>query len=143
MSPLKLIIPGRYWDSQIYRGRLYLFGMDGDILTLDWDRLIENLPVGDDLRLPVRSAFRRSDFLYGVAATGILDDPEFKDIMRRRFRILSEAPIELSRREIETTTLGRQANRFPFPHSDSEIYHRHLYVSSRSGVSVASCGSTK
>ena len=143
MSPLKLIVPGRYWDSQIYRGRLHLFGMDGDILTLDWDRLIEDLQVRDDLRLPVRSAFQRSDFLYGVAATGILNDPEFKEIMRRRFHSLSETPIELGRREIEGTTLGRQANRFPFPHSDSEIYHRHLYVSSRSGVYAASCGSTK
>ena len=143
MSPLKLIVPGRYWDSQIYRGRLHLFGMDGDILTLDWDRLIDGLQGRDDLRLPVQSAFQRSDLLYGVAATGILDDAEFKEIMRRRFHSLSETPIVVGRREIEGSTLGRQANRFPFPHSDSEIYLRHLYVSSRSGVFVAGCGSTK
>lgn len=31
MSPLKLIIPGRYWDSQVYRGRIYPFGRDGEI----------------------------------------------------------------------------------------------------------------
>ena len=65
------IIPGRYWDSRIYRGRLHLFGMEGDILTLGWDALIGRLRVRDDLKLAARSAFQRSDFFYGVASTGI------------------------------------------------------------------------
>lgn len=144
MSPLKLIVPGRYWDSQIYRGKLHLFGMDGDILTLDWDRLIDKLQVREDLKLAVQSAFQRSDFLYGVAATGIFHDSEIRESMRRRFRSLSEAPLEVGKQETDDTMLGWQENRFPFPHADSEIYNRRLYVSSRNGVFVASCGrSTK
>ena len=111
MSPLKLIIPGRYWDSQIYRGRLHLFGMDGEILTLDWDELIDNLRVEDRLRLAVRSAFQRSDFLYGVAATGILDDVGVREIMIRRFHSLSEAPLEVGKQEIDRTTLGLPCTR--------------------------------
>ena len=97
MPPLKLVIPGRYWDSQIYRGKLHLFGMDGDILTLDWDRLIEDLRVRDELRIAVRSAFQHSDFLYGVAATGIFHDAEIREIISHRFHDLSQAPLELSR----------------------------------------------
>ena len=144
MSPLKLIIPGRYWDSQIYRGRLHLFGMDGEILTLDWDELIENLRVEDRLRLAVRSAFQRSDFLYGVAATGIFDDVDVREIMIRRFHSLSEAPLEVGKQEIDRTTLGEQGNLFPFPHADSEIYNRRLFVSSANGVFAANCnGRTK
>ncbi len=142
MPPLKLIIPGRYWDSQIYRGRLHLFGMDGDILTLDWDRLIENLQVRDELRIAVRSAFQRSDFLYGVAATGIFHDAEVREIISRRFHDLSQAPLELSRQEMNRTAVGQQDNLFPFPHADSEIYSRRLYVSSRAGVFAANCGGT-
>ena len=130
VSPLKLTIPGRYWDSQIYRGRLHLFGMDGHILTLDWDRLVESLRVEDRLRLAVRSAFQRSDFLYGVAATGILDDVDVREIMIRRFHSLSEAPLEVGKQEVDRTTLGEQDNLFPFPHADSEIYNRRLFVSS-------------
>ena len=144
MPPLKLIVPGRYWDSQIYRGRLHLFGMDGDILTLDWRKLIEGLQVRDDLRLAVRCAFRRSDYLYGVAATGIFHDAEIREIMRRRFHGLSQAPLEVGGQEIDGAGLGWQENRFPFPHADSEIYYRRLYVSSRNGVFAARCGgSTK
>ena len=142
MSPVKLTIPGRYWDSQIYRGRLHLFGMDGDILTLDWNRLIDDLQVRDELRLAAISAFQRSDFLYRVTGTGILHDAEIREIVRRRLYRLSETPLEVSRRTIEGTTLGWQENRFPFPHADSEIYNRRLYVSSRNGVFAASCGSS-
>lgn len=142
MPPLKLIIPGRYWDSQIYRGRLHLFGMDGELLTLDWDRLVERLQVRDDLKLAVRSAFRRSDYLYGVAATGIFHDAEIREIMSRRFNSLSQMSLEVSRWEIDGTRLGCQENRFPFPHADSEIYYRRLYVSSRNGVFAAGCGGT-
>ena len=144
MPPLKLVIPGRYWDSQIYRGRLHLFGMDGDILTLNWDKLVEGLQVRDDLRLAVRSAFRRSDYLYGVAVTGIFHDAEIRGVMSRRFRSLSQTALEVRRQEIDGTRLGLQENRFPFPHADSEIYCRRLYVSSRNGVFAAGCGgSTK
>ena len=144
MPPLKLTIPGRYWDSQIYRGRLHLFGMEGDILTLDWDALIGRLRVRDDLKLAARSAFQRSDFLYGVASTGIFRDAEIRAIMSRRFHDLSQMPLELSRQEIDQTALGRQDNLFPFPHADSEIYNRRLYISSRAGVFAANCGgSTK
>ena len=140
MPPLKLIIPGRYWDSQIYRGRLHLFGMDGELLTLDWDKLVERLQVRDDLKLAVQSAFQRSDYLYGVAATGIFHDAEIREIMSRRFGSLSQTSLEVSRREIDGTRLGCQDNRFPFPHADSEIYYRRLYVSSRNGVFAAGCG---
>ena len=140
MSPLKLIIPGRYWDSQIYRGRLHLFGMAGEILTLDWDRLIDNLQVDDRLRLAVRSAFQRSDLLYGETATEILHDVEIRKIMSRRFHVLAQTPLELNRPETDRTMAGKQDNPFPFPHADSEIYNRRLYVSSRTGVFAANCG---
>ena len=140
MSPLKLIIPGRYWDSQIYRGRLHLFGMAGEILTLDWDRLIDNLHVDETLRLAVRSAFQRSDLLYGEAASEIFHDVEIREIMNRRFHVLSQTPLELNGPEIDRTMAGKQDNLFPFPHADSEIYNRRLYVSSRTGVFAANCG---
>ena len=144
VPPLKLTIPGRYWDSQICRGRLHLFGMEGDVLTLDWDALIGKLRVRDDLKLAARSAFQRSDFLYGVASTGIFRDPEIRRIISHRFHDLSQVPLEPSQQEIDQTALGRQDNLFPFPHADSEIYNRRLYVSSRAGVFAANCGgSTK
>jgi len=29
MQPVKIAIPGQFWDSQIYRGKLYLFERTG------------------------------------------------------------------------------------------------------------------
>lgn len=45
MLPLKLTIRGEWWDSYVYRGKLHLFSRDGRVVTLDWDRLISELPV--------------------------------------------------------------------------------------------------
>ena len=144
MSPLKLTIPGRYWDTQIYRGRLYLFDREGSILTLDWDRVIEHLPADNSLKLALVCAFKRSDYLYRVAATGIFHDEEFKAIMNSRFSTLAETPLVIEEKQLKEASLGQQENLFPFPHADSTIYSRRLYVSSQNGIFSANCnGKTK
>ena len=144
MSPLKLTIPGRYWDTQIYRGRLYLFDREGSILTLDWDRVIEHLPADNSLKLALVCAFKRSDYLYRVAATGIFHDEEFKAILNSRFSTLAETPLVIEEKQLKEAALGQQENGFPFPQADSTIYSRRLYVSSQNGVFSANCnGQTK
>ena len=144
MSPLKLTIPGHYWDTQIYRGRLYLFDIEGRILTLDWDRLIEALPVDNTLKLALVCAYKRSDYLYRVAATGIFHDEGFKTIMNSRFATLAETPLVLEKEQLREVSLGQQENLFPFPHADSTVYYQRLYISSQSGVFSANCnGQTK
>ncbi len=144
MSPLKLTIPGHYWDTQIYRGRLHLFDIEGRILTLDWDRLIEALAVDNALKLALVCAFKRSDYLYRVAATGIFQDEEFKSTMNNRFSTLAETPLVIEKEQIREASLGHQDNLFPFPHADSTVYYRRLYVASQSGVFSANCnGQTK
>ncbi len=144
MWPLKLTIPGRYWDTQIYRGRLYLFEVDGSILTLDWDRLIQDMRIEHSLKIALVWAFQRSDYLYRLAATGIFHDEEFKAMMNRRFSTLARTPLILKEEQLKEASLGQQANRFPFPHADSTVYTRRLYISSRSGLFSANCmGQTK
>lgn len=144
MSPVKLTIPGRYWDTQIYQGRLYLFSVDGSILTLDWDRLIQGIPIDTSLKLALMCAFTRGDYLYRVAGTGILHDEEFKAIMNRRFWTLAETSLVVAEKDINRALLGQQDDLFPFPHTDSTIYYQRLYVASQSGVFAAGCsGRTK
>ena len=144
MSPLKLTIPGHYWDTQIHRGRLYLFDIEGRILTLDWDRLVEHLPTDNALKLALVCAFKRSDYLYRVAATGIFHDEEFKSTMNNRFSTLAETPLVIEKKQLKEASLGHQENLFPFPHADSTVYYRRLYVASQSGVFSANCnGQTK
>lgn len=140
MQPLKLTIPGQYWDSYIYSGRLYLFGMDGNIVTLDWDRLINSWDIDDALRLPLECAFLRSDYLYGNYVQKMFRDPEVRDLVRSKFIRVSNRNLTVSRKGLSIVKLGEQDNKFLFPHSDCEIYRRILYVSAPSGIMKGSAG---
>ncbi|MBF0552212.1 MAG: hypothetical protein HQK60_16960 [Deltaproteobacteria bacterium] len=139
MQPIKLTIPGEYWDSQISSGRLYLFGLSGDITTLDWDRLSEKLGIEDNLHLAVLTAFERNDLLYDRMYKLLFHDAEVKNIMREKFSRLSNMDLAVSDRQFSGMQIGRQDNRFPFPHTDSQIYGRNIYISSHSGVYRATC----
>src|SRR4030095_6125666 len=137
MVPLKLIVPGKYWDSQIYKGRLYLFGRDGDIRTIDWDKLIGEWKIKDRFRLALDCAFRRSDYLYGHKWSLLFADEEIRDLIQAKFRGLAERILEISSEHLEQFVLGRQDSPFPFPHADTTIYLDYLYAASRKGVFCA------
>jgi hypothetical protein len=139
MSIVKMIIPGQYWDTQIYQGRLYLFGIDGSLTALNWDHLVDNVVVEDSLRLALKCAFKRSDYLYRVAATGLFYDSEVRQIVSRRFASLASRDLVLTPQELQSVLVGRQDSPFSFPHSDSMIYRRRMFVASKRGVHVSSC----
>ena len=37
MQPLKITIYGDFWDVQIYKDRLYLWDMNGDLYIYNWE----------------------------------------------------------------------------------------------------------
>lgn len=139
MQPLRIIIPGGYWDSQIYAGRLYLFEDEGSIRTLNWDQIVEEWDVEEHLRLAMRCAFGQGDYLYGNRWDLFFSDAQVKRLLQEKFESLATHTLELSQSRFEETTIGIQEVPFPFPHSDSTIYKRNLYVASTSGVFRASC----
>ena len=150
MSPLKLTIPGHYWDTQIHRGRLYLFDIEGRILTLDWDRLVEHLPTDNALKLALVCAFKRSDYLYRVAATGIFHDEEFKSTMNNRFSTLAETPLVIEKKQLKEASLGHQEKPFSFSSCrfhgvfSAPVCRLGGLFASQSGVFSANCnGQTK
>jgi hypothetical protein len=51
MQPLKIVIPGEFWDTQMYSGRLYMFRSDGAVQTVDWDRLISEWKLKPELAM--------------------------------------------------------------------------------------------
>jgi len=139
MQPLKLTIPGEYWDSQIYAGRLYLFERTGDIRTLDWDRMVHDWHIQPPLRIALECAFLRSDYLYGDRWSLLFSDAEIKSLIIRKFSELGEKHLELSGADVEKFSIRRQKNLFPFPHSDVAIYRKNMFVVSPSGVHQAAC----
>jgi hypothetical protein len=139
MYPLKLIIPGEYWDTQIYAGRLYLFERAGSIRTLDWDRLIGTWGIAEDSRIAMECAFQRSDYLYGDRWSLLFSDREFKELVRTKFERLSATDLTASIEKLVAATVGTQDSPFPFPHADSLIYKKNLFVVATEGVFRATC----
>jgi hypothetical protein len=139
MQPIKITIPGRYWDSFIYKGRLYLFGLDGDIRSVSWESLIANCLVPDDTKVAFICAFERSDYLYQSDVQVLLRDPEIQEVVRKKFNRLSKLDLQISENFLRVHEKGRQDNPCPFPHADLDIYKDRLYVGSSSGLSHTSC----
>jgi len=139
MQTLKLIIPGSYYDSQIYSGRLYLWSSDGSISTFDWDGLIESVNIPDHLKLALVCAFQRSEYLYGDHWALIFQDVEIKTSIENKFKELAGMHIEFSQKDLYRFVIREQDNPFPFPHSDSVIYSNNLYTGSQSGVFSSAC----
>jgi hypothetical protein len=136
MRPLQIILPGKYFDSRIYSGRLYLWRMDGSIQVLNWDRLIDSLAVEPRLRLALECGFKRSDRLYGSnwERSFFFGDPEIKEVLRRRFTDLAQTPIEVTPWELHQAEIRHRGKPMPFPHSDCIIYGGRLHICSPQGV---------
>jgi len=139
MQPVKIRIEGEYWDSFIYKGRLYLFHANGEITSIHWDELIDDWNLHDDIKLAFSFAFNRSDYLYLPDSQILLHDPEIKSVVVQKFSRLADIEFGISRNELENYIKGQQTTPSVFPHSDIEIYKDQLFVASKSGLYRLTC----
>jgi hypothetical protein len=134
MQPVRLSISGKYWDSHIYAGRLYLFGQDGSLTAINWDRLVSDATISLEVGFAAETAFKRSDYFYGAQWSLLFQDPGFRDLLRRRFNLLADQSIRLSQRSLKEYVLWQRDSPFPFPHADATIYGHHFFGAGRSGL---------
>ncbi|MBO1070675.1 MAG: hypothetical protein HEQ13_15475 [Dolichospermum sp. DEX189] len=132
IEPLKIIIPGEYYDSQIYDGKLYLWGANSSISVLNWNGLVENINIEDNLKLVLKFAIQYGDDLYNNL---LFQEPDIKDIILTKFKKLVKNPIEISHNLLVNHTVSEKDNPLPFPHADSSIHYKTVYVGSQSGIS--------
>lgn len=129
MRPLKITIRGNFWDVQIYRDRLHLWDMNGDLSTYNWEESIEPLFSQDiSLKLPLICAFSRGDYLYNANFDLIFGDSDFKELLEEKFTHVN------SEIELEPALKAKQANPFKELQIDSEIYSNKLYAITSSGL---------
>lgn len=135
MQAVKVIIPGSFWDSQIYSSYLHLFLDDGSIAILDWknaiDKLIEN---NQKIAIALRVAFLDGNLLYNSNTQYLLSNEEIKGVIDRQFKELLSKTFEFKGIHDSRFNLRHQNNPFPFPHADSEIYQGQVYVGLKSGL---------
>jgi hypothetical protein len=134
MQPVKLIIGGRFWDSQLYKGRLYLFELDGSLRLINWESLIAQLHVPDRCRLAMECAFLRSDYLYGNKWDRFYQDHEVKDLLASKFDELFRQTLHVDFAMLDRITEHRIETPFPYAHNDALCYKDYLYATSQSGV---------
>lgn len=140
MQAIKLIIPGEYWDSQLYSGYLYLFGDSGDLVVIDWNTAINNLIAEDpSLKMAAHTAFLESNLFYEKGSQLLLQDKLINKTLLDRFESLARMNLQLDLKKIQAKSITRKDNPLPFPHVDSEIYYRRLYVGLKAGVFYSNC----
>jgi hypothetical protein len=136
---IRLTIPGRFWDTYVYRGRMYLFGIDGRLEALDWGRLLDVLKIPQNLLISAECAFQRGDYFYGDQWSLLFHDSDMKRVIEGKFSGLSAQKLELADSQIKALSLGCQDSPFPFPHTDLTIYNRRAYACTSKGLFDANC----
>jgi hypothetical protein len=133
MLPIRLVIPGDYWDSQIYRGRLYLTTMNGGTDVYDWDRAVESLIRQKSDRLALTCAFLRGDYLYHPEWSLVFDDPDIGTLLMEKFSFLAKAYLEMPPIVLEHSLLG-SADAPGGLSDDTAVYGNYLYAATESGL---------
>jgi hypothetical protein len=86
----------------------------------------------------MQCAFLRSDYLYGARWDLLFKDDEVRELVKQKFASLAAYELEVARGRLDEFSTA-QTNPFPFPHADSTIYKKNMYVVSRSGAFRATC----
>lgn len=133
MQPIRLIIHGDFWDSQIYRGRLYLTSMEGSVAVYDWDLLIESLVPSSSDRVAFRCALSRGDWLYQEEREGVFDDPDVKNLLFNKFNRLATTAIDISTQQLDHACLGEVDAPWGLS-DDAELYNNHLFAATETGI---------
>ncbi len=143
MQAIKLVVPGNYWDSQLYSKYLYLFGDSGDLIAIDWNKLINDLfsRENSSLKMAWYTAFLESNLFYEKGVQLMLHEPSIKDSLINGFKLLSEMNLEINFNEIMES--NHIDNPFPFPHVDSEMYYHRMYISMNEGVFYSPCNGSR
>lgn len=128
MKPSKIIIEGDYWDCQIYRGRLYLWTIDGMLKVVNWYSLIRSIEANINQHLPLTCAFTEGNYLYNYSLKTIFHDPDFKKLLQQKFISITKESFVIEERHLNKHLIGCQNNPFNELQVDTEISANRLYA---------------
>jgi hypothetical protein len=138
MVPLVLFIPGEWWDSYIYRGKLHLFSREGDVVTIDWAKLISDTPVAPGLELARDCAFADGRYLYGSHWRRVFSDAEVRGVLEDKFARLARTPLQPSKQALKSCVIEAARLDLPFPFADLAVYSNLLLTASSEGLHTSS-----
>ena len=133
MRPVKITIPGVYWDTQIYSGDLYLFSEEASLVRVYWRTLVNNLAdTNGDLQTALRVGFVDGDLFYNEKVRKILRDPLIEKVILDQLSSLSDRHLEVaigsSVGAVEVTSP------FDFAPTDTDVYYGTILAAGDSGL---------
>lgn len=133
MQPLKITIYGDFWDVQIYKDRLYLWDMNGDLYIYNWGKSIKSMYNKNKfMELPIICGFSRGDYLYNSNFDLIYEDSEIKNLIIQKFDKVSSRENVL---DLKTMALrAKQKNPFSELQTESEIHYDNIYAVMQKGL---------
>lgn len=135
MQPVRITIEGDFWDSQLYRDKLYLWTMENDLWMVDWSSVVESfrrrLPKKADL--PLFWLFESSDYLYTRADRKALSDPAIRRQVEVRFRWLAKQNLTITETDLEKHG-KRVASPFPVLADDADVYFNRFCAATEQGL---------
>lgn len=135
LAPIKLVIPGRYYDCQIYRGKLYLWTMDGSVQVYNWNKLINCFVMPKfTFRLPFVYGFLEGNFLYDKKVNCVFSENDYQSVLLKQYQSLSNKLVDLSSDElaaVKLQELDMPMNELP---TDTEVYANNMYFAVDSGL---------
>jgi len=128
----KISIEGDYWDSFIYRGRLYLWTMNCSIMCIDWQRLVNfySKKMNFDLFASYLT-WIDGNYLYKQNLNYLFKDSEFKQYLINKLN-KNKKEIYLSKKELSPFLLYEKDCPNRILPIDIEVYNNHLYCMANS-----------
>ena len=135
VEPIRIIIPGNFYDCQIYRGYLYLWTMRGSVDVYDWNKLL-NIKIIPrfSVRLPFVFGFMEGNFLYNGKVSYIFSEDKYNSLLLDQYNELVNNTIEISNEELEFARIQEIDLPFNELPTDSEVYANNLYFALESGI---------
>ena len=135
MEPLVIVIPGNYYDCQIYRGRLYIWTMKGSIQVYDWNKLVNCVVMPKfNVRLPFVFSFMEGNFLYNKKVAYIFGEDNYRSLLLDQYNSLVDKKIVISIDELASAMIKELEMPFGELPTDTEVFANNVYFALDSGI---------
>ena len=144
MQPVKIEIQGNFFDSQIYRDRLYLWHFDGRLSVYDWKQLIYIISTSEYLSYVKELCFLDGSYLYHNEWFGrLLQDNEINNLLIDKITNLSGMNFEVTEEELADVVIKEYDVPLHEMPLDTHIYNGNLYYTIDNGQYVSKIQSRK
>ena len=138
MQPVTIKIQGNFYDSQIYRGKLYLWHFDGRLSVYDWDRLVRNIESDDYVSYVKELCFLDGSYLYHYDwFDRLLKDREINNLLKDKITQLTTKQFFVSKEELASVVIKEYDVPLGEMPLDTHIYNKKLYYTIDEGQFVS------